>query len=432
MLQCKLRTGCRQAVVGPLFVQEEGLMFYGWRVAAASFSVLFVIVGIVYYSFPVFYAPLIEEFGWTRAQVTAGFAISIIVIGPLFGISAGFLIDRVGPRRFVVIGLLFAGTAFIGYGWMHALWVYYLFYFLQTAGYVVAGPIPNQVLISNWFNRLRGRAMGLAYVGAGLGGAAAPLLARFLITRFGWRFGMQLIGLAILLVLVPLTLVLVRNRPSDLGLLPDGAKQHEAAPVLKGFDSLADVLRTRAFWLIALGSLMSIGAVGGVIQHLVLFLNDSGLSKDKAAGVASVLLVSSIVGRLIMGWAADRFPKKYVMLAACLFVACAVPILYLPNLEYMSYVFAAVFGFGMGADYMLIPLITAHCFGLRSLGRIMGVIITTDAIGQALTPVIVGHIFDVTRSYNWAFALLTAMGLMGALAISLVTVPQVPRKQVEV
>ncbi|RPI26788.1 MAG: MFS transporter [Acidobacteria bacterium] len=405
-------------------------MFYGWRVAAASFANLFVIVGIVYYSFPVFYAPLIEEFGWNRAQVTAGFAYSIVIIGPLFGITAGFLIDRFGPRRIVLVGLVFAGMAFLGYGWMHSLWVYYLFYFLQTAGYVVAGPIPNQVLISNWFNRFRGRAMGAAYVGIGVGGAAAPLIAQFLIQHVGWRWAMRAIAGSVLLVLIPITFKLVRNRPSDLGLLPDGEPVGETPTrrpaALEGFHSLGDVLRTPAFWLIALGSFMSIGAIGGVIQHLVLFLRDSGFSADRAAGVASVLLVSSIVGRVIMGWAADRFPKKYVMIAACLFVACAVPILYSSNLGSMAYVFAAIFGFGMGADYMLIPLITAQCFGLRSLGRIMGVIITTDSMGQAFAPVVVGHIFDVTKSYDWAFLLLTAMGLAGALAIAFIKDPRRP------
>jgi len=403
-------------------------MFYGWRVAGASFSILFVIVGIVYYSFPVFYNPLIQEFGWTRAQVTAGFAISIVFVGPLFGISAGFLIDRYGPRRIVLVGLLLAGTAFLGYGWMHSLNVYYLFYFLQTAGYVVAGPIPNQVLICNWFDRLRGRAMGGAYVGIGIGAAVAPLLARFLVDHVGWRWAMRAISAGILLVLIPITLKLVRNRPSDLNLLPDGASPGESrgvgSAVVEGFDSLAAVLRTRAFWLIALGSFMSIGAIGGVIQHLVLFLEDSGFSPLEAAGVPSILAVSSIIGRIIMGWLADRFPKKYVMLAACLCVAGAVPLLYSPNLGTMAYVFAAIFGFGMGADYMMIPLITAECFGLRSLGRIMGVIITTDSVGQAFAPVVVGHIFDVTRSYDWAFVLLTAMGLSGALAIAFVRRPR--------
>jgi len=408
-------------------------MFYGWRIAAATNAILFFIIGIVYYSFPVFYSSLIEEFGWSRAQVTAGFAISIVLIGPLFGISAGFLIDRFGPKRIMLVGLVLAGIAFLGYGWMHALWVYYLFYFLQTAGYVVAGPIPNQVLISNWFDKYRGRAMSIAYLGAGIGGAVAPVAADQLIKAFGWRWAMWAIAAGLLLIIVPLTLKLVRNRPSDLGLLPDGASTipvpstdpPKKAPVVAGFSSLRAVLRTPAFWLIALGSLMSIGAVGGVIQHLVLFLRDSGFDSGSAARVLSVVLVASLAGRIIMGWLADLFSKKYVMLAACLFVASAIPLLYAPNLGVTAYIFAAIFGFGMGADYMLIPLLTAECFGLRSLGRIMGVIITTDAIGQALAPYVVGHIYDSRGSYSLGFALLITMASIGALSIAFVRRPAI-------
>ncbi len=409
-------------------------MFYGWRVAAASFAILFFIIGIVYYSFPVFYAPLIEEFGWTRAQVTAGFAISIIFIGPLFGISTGFLIDRQGPKRMLLVGMILAGIAFIGYGWMHALWVYYMFYGLQTAGYVVAGPIPNQVLISNWFNKFRGRAMSIAYLGAGIGGAVAPIGADYLIERFGWRWAMRAIAAALLLILVPLTLKLVRNRPSEMGLLPDGGPAAQSSvpsepanqSKIEGFASLRDVLRTRAFWLIALGSFMSIGAIGGVIQHLVLFLRDNGFNPSAGARVLSILLVSSLAGRIVMGWLADRFPKKYVMLAACLSVACAIPLLYTSDLSRAAYVFAAIFGFGMGADYMMIPLITAECYGLRSLGRIMGILITTDSVGQAFAPVVVGRIYDLTRSYDLGFALLIAMASLGALSIAFVRRPAMP------
>ena len=396
-------------------------IFYGWRVAGASFLNLFAIVGVMYYSFPVFYKPLIDEFHWSRAQVTSGFAVSIIFIGPLFGISAGFLIDRFGPKRILLFGLLSAGAAFLGYGFMSALWMFYLLYFLQTAGYVTAGPIPNQVLISRWFDRWRGRAMGLAYIGAGVGGAIAPVLAQFLVARVGWRGAMHVISAGILLVLVPVSLRIIKNRPADLGLRPDGAPQaacpSEAAPGEDRLLGLREVLRARNFWLIALGSFLSVGAIGGVIQHFVLFLRDRRFAPGKAAGVMSFLLISSILGRLVMGWLADRIPKKYVMFIAFCAVAAAVPVLFAPGLDKLVYVFAFVFGFGMGADYMLIPLVTAECFGVRSLGKIMGLVITTDSLGQALAPVLVGRLYDLHRNYDLAFILVAAAAAVGALAV---------------
>jgi MFS family permease len=397
--------------------------FYGWRIAAASFSILFVVVGIVYYSFPVFYAPLIEEFGWTRAQVTAGFFYSILIIGPVFGISAGFLIDRYGTRRILLAGLTAAGIGFLGFSIMHSLGIYYLFYFMETVGYVSGGPVPNQVLISHWFNRMRGRAMGLAYVGIGVGGAVAPVLAQYLIRHIGWRAAMLIFGGAIFLFLLPLVLFVVRNRPAELGLLPDGATDvaapspGAAPPKAIG---LGIVMRDPSFWLILIGSAMSIGAVGGVIQHLQLYLRDQEFTPEMAARVASFLLVSSIAGRVIMGYLADRFHKKYVMVAAYLMVGLSIPALYHVHTPGVIYLFAFVFGFGMGADYMLIPLMTAHCFGVASLGKLMGVILTTDAVSQAFSPVLVGRLFDIYGNYHWGFTVLIVMSLFGAAAGSLI------------
>jgi MFS family permease len=395
-------------------------MYYGWRIAAASFTILLVIVGIVYYSFPVFYPPLIEEFGWSRTQVTAGFFYSILIVGPIFGISAGFLIDRYGTRRILIAGLVAAGGAFLGFASMRALTAYYLFYFLQSIGYVSAGPIPNQVLISHWFDRMRGRAMGIAYVGIGIGGAVAPVLAQFLVERFGWRTAMLALGGLILLGILPLAIFAIKNKPSELGLCPDGGSSPSIEPEGGGARrvevSLRSALRTRSFWMILLGSMMSIGAVGGIIQHLQLFLRDQGFNPGQAARVASFLLTSSIIGRLTMGYLADRFSKKYVMIAAFSMVGSAIPVLYFVHLPGAVYWFAFLFGFGMGADYMLIPLVTAECFGVVSLGRLMGVILTADAVGQALTPVVVGWFFDRQRNYHFGFALLATAALAAAFA----------------
>ena len=406
-------------------------MFAGWRIAAVSALNLFVIVGIVYYSFPTFYAPLIQEFGWQRAEVTAGLFYGLLIVGPLFGISAGLLIDRYGTKRILLAGLACAAVAFVGFSLMHALGVYYLCYFLTTVGYVSAGPIPNQVLMSRWFDRYRGRAMAIAYVGAGIGGAVAPVLAQFIIARWGWRAAMLAIAAMVALILIPATLVIVRNRPEELGLVPDG----QTAVVAEGATgdahiaalpsaaervlTLGEAFAAPAFLLILAGSLLSIGAVGGVIQHLQLYLLDQRFSPAEAARVASLLLVSSIVGRLVMGGLADRFRPKRVMLAACLLVAGAIPLLFSSSTVYL---FAIVFGFGMGADYMLIPLLTAECFGVASLGRLMGIILTTDAIAQAFTPVLVGRLYDVQKSYVTGFSLVTAMAALGAMAVACVPV----------
>lgn len=397
-------------------------LFYGWWVALGSFATLFTIVGILYYGFPVFYPHLIKEFQWSRAATTAGYAISTLIIGPVFGISAGILIDRYGSKRIMLAGIITAGLALLCFAWMRSLAQFYIFYFLHTIGYACAGPVPNQVLISQWFNRLRGRAMGLAYLGIGIGGTVAPLLAHYLITRSGWREAFRILGAAVLLGLLPLVFVLVKAKPADQGLLPDGSLPKADSAVAAGHARACDftfqeAFRTRAFWAIASGSFLSIAAIGAIIQHLVLYLRDAGFSGQKASEILSFLLISSIAGRVIMGYLADIFPKKYVMLAAYLCVGSVVPLLFLVNWFPIVYVFAFVFGFGMGADYMMIPLVTAELFGLSSMGKIMGVIFVTDTVGQALFPVLVGHIFDRTGSYQLGFVLSTASALLGAAAV---------------
>ena len=178
-------------------------VFYGWWIVLASFLNLFFSVGIIYYGFPVFYPSLVGSLGFTRAQVIQGFFLGFVVAALLLGILAGVMIDRWGPRQVIRLGIGFVGLPLVLMGFMSQLWQYYLLCIAEVIGYVLTGPIPNQVLISNWFRARRGRAMGYAYLGLGLGGVASPLLINGLIERYDWRRALQIIGLLILLVLFP-------------------------------------------------------------------------------------------------------------------------------------------------------------------------------------------------------------------------------------
>ena len=174
----------------------------------------------------------------------------------------------------------------------------------------------------------------------------------------------------------------------------------------------------------------SIAAVGGTNQHLKLFLSlDHGYSQAAAAQVASLVLVSSLAGRLGMGWLADRLPKKYVMLLIYALVASAIPVLFLTGTPGAVYLFALVFGIGLGGEYMVIPLMAAELFGVRVLGRAMGVVLTADGVAEALAPVLVGRMRDVTGSYATGFAAVIGFALAGAIAVAFLprTPSPVPR-----
>ena len=192
------------------------------HVATTAFVALFSIVGVALYGLPFFYDFMVRDFGWTRREVTSGNAYSKLIIGPLFGFLAGWMVDRFGPRRLMLGGILMAGLALIGLGTLGAtgtgfslaptLGTFYVFYLFNALGYVCGGPLPNQVLLSRWFDRARGKAMGFAYLGIGIGGAIVPLLAAALTARLGWHIALQLLGALIIVFSLPFALF-VRDNP---------------------------------------------------------------------------------------------------------------------------------------------------------------------------------------------------------------------------
>jgi MFS transporter, OFA family, oxalate/formate antiporter len=393
-------------------------LFYGWWIVACGFLNLFFAVGIVFYGFPVFYPSLVDSLGLARGQVTEGIFLGFLIVAP-FVVFLGALIDRLGARAVIRIGIFLVSGALFFMGWMSTLWQYYALCLVEVVGYILAGPIANQVLIANWFRAKRGRAMGYAYLGLGVGGAVSPVLVRYLIDRFGWRGAFEFIGLMIFAALFPIAQLVTRSYPAEMGLRPDGlataAASSEAATDQKKI--FRDAIGTTNFWLILAGTTLVIGAIGTVIQQFVLFLRDQGYTISQASWVSSGLLFSGLAGRVIVGYLADRYRKKNVMALFYLLMAGAIPLLFLARVPTAVWSFAIIFGFAMGADYMLIPLVTAECFGLPALGKLLAIIIMADSLGQWLGPVMAGRIFDQTHSYNWAWGIVTLAGLVGAALI---------------
>jgi sugar phosphate permease len=389
----------------------------GVQVTATAFAALFAVVGLALYGLPLYYDFMVRELGWSRTMVTSGNAISKLVVGPLFGFAAGWIVDRFGPRRLMMAGIVMAGGALIGLGATSLAGAFYFFYFFNALGYVCGGPLPCQVLVSRWFDKTRGKVMGIAYLGIGVGGAIVPLLSAWLTARVGWRLSLQTLGGLIVLIALPLA-YLVKEGPDE----DAGPKPSHVARRLQPSVAIANILRTRAFYLLALGSMCSIAAVGGTNQHLKLFLSlDRGYSQAEAAGIISLVLTISIVGRLLMGWLADRVPRKLVMVLIYLLVAAAIPLLLVrtaaPGVATM-YLFAAIFGLGLGGEYLIIPLMAGELFGIGVLGRVMGIVLTADGVAEATAPMLVGYLRDRTGSYNTGFLLLIGTALVGAAAIA--------------
>jgi sugar phosphate permease len=396
------------------------------QAAATAFLSLFSIVGVALYGLPFFYDFFVRDLGWTRAQVTSGNALSRLVVGPVFGFAAGWVVDRFGPRRLMLAGILMAGLALVGLGAVSTLGFFFFCYLLNALGYVCGGPLPNQVLLSRWFDENRGKAMGFAYLGIGIGGALVPLVATALTSAYGWRAALQILGVLMIAIALPAAWF-VKDTPDalDPSAILAPARREPPASAHEARAPIAAILRTPAFYLLVIGSMCSIAAVGGTVQNLKLFLSlDVGLAQVAVAQIQSLVLFSSLIGRILMGVLADRWPRKRVMLVIYAIVAGSIPLLLMADRPWARPMFAVLFGIGLGGDYMIIPLMAADLFGVATLGRLLGIVLTADGVGEAVAPMLVARIRDASGSYAGGFGVLIGLAAIGALAVAFLPSPE--------
>jgi sugar phosphate permease len=382
-------------------------------VIATAFLSLFALVGFAYYGLPFFFDFITKEYGWSRTVVTSGNALGKLLVGPMFGFIAGWLIDKYGPRRLMMSGILMMGIALVGLSFADSLGLFYLFYIFNALGYVCGGPLPCQVLISSRFDKNRGKAMGIAYLGIGTGGAVVPLIAAALERSYGWHNSLAALGIIAVIIAFPMVYFL---RGSSLKASHTG-KSEDAVPI-------KTILTNRNFYLLCLGSMCAIGAVGGINQHLKLYLRDLNFTQSQAAHVISLVLLSSLAGRVLMGWLADLIRRKYVMILIYMIVASAIPLLLMPDFPGRIYIFAVIFGLGLGGDYMIIPLMAGDLFGVKALGRTMGIILVADGIAESLFPMLLGALYnEASKSYAVGFIVLICVAVTGAIIVSFLPKP---------
>lgn len=378
-------------------------------IVATTFLSLFALVGFAYYGLPFFFDFMTKEYGWSRTVITSGNALGKLLVGPLFGFIAGWLIDKYGPRRLMMSGVLMMAAALIGLSYANSLGFFYLFYIFNALGYVCGGPLPCQVLISRWFDKNRGKAMGIAYLGIGAGGTVVPLIAAGLEKNFGWHNSLAALGILVLLIAFPLV-YFIRG---SFFVTENPVFREPEIPV-------KTILGSRNFYLLGIGSMCAIGVVGGINQHLKLYLRDLDFTQAQAAHLISLVMFMSLAGRLLMGWLADLIQRKYVMIIIYLIVASAIPLLLVPDFPGRIYIFAVIFGIGLGGDYLIIPLMAGDLFGVRALGRTMGIILVADGVAESLFPMLLGALYnESSKSYATGFIVLICVALAGVVIVSL-------------
>jgi len=401
-------------------------VFYGWRIVAAFFVTVFLAASIGA-THSVFFKSIVAEFGWSRTAFSTVLSVNA-VIGALLAPLWGRLVDRHGPRGVVPAGAAIVGLSMVLLSGMRSMPQAYLLYILLAFGAGGQSLIPISTALSQWFHRRRGLAIGITLMGSGVGGVALAPMASFLERAFDWRTGYLVFGILICIVLIPLLLLVLRRRPQDMDLLPDGDERPaatagagepaEASARAVGL-TLGEAARTPTFWLIALGFMLPMFSGRAIMIHLVPVITDSGVSPQMAATAYGMTVGLSIVGRLGFGYAADKFSKRHIF-ALCYLIQ-AVGIAFLIGLESMGPIvlmgFIIVFGCSYGGGLSLAPLLIAESFGIASMGVIFGALGITAMIGGAIGPIFAGGVYDATQNYHTAFIAFLAAQLIASLAI---------------
>jgi len=376
-------------------------IFYGWCIVAAS------MIGIstcpqpfVFGSLGLFMKPFAAEFGWSRSEISACitlFTVTTAICFPLIG----RLIDRFGARKvllpsmFFLAGCLAAIPLFVTEVWQLAL----VFFLIGTlaAGTNTVSYVP---IISAWFDRRRGLAIGISISGIGLGLFYVPLLVQYLIGHYGWRSGYIGLSTVILLIAIPVVAVTLKETPASLNLAPDGDRYQgvDTRHFERGL-KIAETLRTTEFWLLAVTFVFVSFVLNGLLTHLVPMLTDSGMSGAAAAAIAASLGVTVFVGRIAIGYLIDRFFAPRVAVFFFTLSSLGVLAFALGAGGKVAFLSAILIGLSLGAELDLTAYLASRYFGLYSFASIYGMLLAGIVCGAGLAPVSFALWFDSQGSY---------------------------------
>ncbi|MBI2908303.1 MAG: MFS transporter [Chloroflexi bacterium] len=417
--------------------KSTGRIFYGWWVLLAGIGINTFGAGAYQHGFGVFFKPIVEEFGWTRAATSAAFSMSSLE-GGLEGPVIGPLIDKFGPRKVMIVGITLLSLGLVALSQVNSLLTFYAVYVLLIAiGFNTGFHWAAQVAVANWFIRKRGAAFGLLGSAQGLGGSVmAPTLA-WMVVQLGWRGSVIALGLILFLFCIPLAL-LVKHKPEEDGCLPDGDSPvvtvgtgSTPTKVTSGTEdayfTLMEALRTRVWWQFALGFTLRSLATGAVLVHQIPLLTDLGFDPQVAANSVGLLALMSMPGKIVLGFLADRFSKRYLLCTAYILQAAAIVLLLRAQTTEELFLFAFLYGIGWGAGPVMTS-IRGEYFGRRYFGTISGCNQAIVMLGHVVGPVFAGWAFDVTRSYDAALIIFVGTLLAGAAILFFARQPEPPKR----
>ena len=402
--------------------------FYGWWIVGAAIVTQGLGSGLLQQAFGTYVVLLAAEFGWSRTALSGAFSLARVEDG-LLGPIEGWLLDRFGPRAVMRVGFILFGCGFFLFARLDSLFEFYATFLLMSVGASMAGFLAITTAIVNWFVRRRSLAMGVALLGNPIGGYALPLIVGALET-WGWRAVAN--ASAVIVIIVGLAVSqLVRHRPQQYGQLPDGdaplvspatvslaagdTVEIHAAPADDSY-SVAQALRTRAFWLISLAHAASVLVVSVVQVHYTAHVIETfGISLTAAAAFITIQTTTNFIARPLGGWVADRAGSRNVIMAAMVMHSLALLLLAFGTSLWTVAAFALLNGFAWGARVPVIVSMRAEYFGSRSFGKIMGLSSMVVTIGSVAGPVLAGLSYDITGNYQFGFTALAILAAVGTL-----------------
>ena len=432
-------------------------LFYGWWLVVISGFTMTIATVPLYHAMAVWSVALESHFGWSRGQL--GLALTFTRIeGGLMGPIEGYMTDRLGARRMVLMGLLILGVGFLIFAGVRNLWMFYLAFIVMALGQGLGSWLPLMTTINNWFTRRRATAMGWANVGSRIGALLlVPAIAWAIDpeqTRLGWQMTALILGVFTLVIAFPLTR-LIRNRPQDYGQLPDGdtpapapapATQESSnaggqgpgarpatattaprrPPVQDDGDMTAgQALRTPAFWLISFGHGFTSMVILAIMTHLGLLLKDKGFDVQTTGWIVVVYTATAMVFQLVGGYVGDRWPKNIALFIFTTIQAAAVVVLTLSSTLVMFYAYAVLFGIGFGGRNPLTTAIRGEYFGRTSFGRILGLSTVPMNVLLLIGSPMAGYMRDIQDSYDMAFLILAGFNFLGGVLFLFARKPRV-------
>ena len=388
--------------------------FYGYLVVGASLLIMSMMWS-VYYAFGVFFKPVLNEFGWTKAMTSGAFSLAAMMNGSLT-VAVGGLTDKFGPRMVMTVCGLFLGLGFMLMSQISAVSHLYLFYGILVGAGMSGSFIPLTSTVARWFFKRRGFMTGIVAAGSGVGALMGPVVASRLIPIYGWRMSYAILG-SITLLTVVLAAQLIKRDPTQVGQVPYGEnqmKQGESNLRVEGF-SLRQAVYSAQFWVFFTTGFCYGYCVFAIVVHITPHAIESGISAVRAANILATVGGLAILGKVMIGRVGDIVGTRRTLILGFILMSVALIWLVPAKMAWMLFLIAGLFGFAYGGISVSHSPLVAELFGLRSHGLIFGVFGISVSLGGAMGPLLTGYLFDVTNSYQMAFLLCSVFSLTGIL-----------------